>query len=78
MSATDVASGLPGRWTPQIDDLLPKGCAPRDWMAEPTRGLDERERAARRGGQQPAAGARGALDAHRPVGAGHGQLDPAA
>lgn len=32
-NARDLASGLPGRWPPTLDDLLPAGCAPRDWSA---------------------------------------------
>jgi lipopolysaccharide export LptBFGC system permease protein LptF len=63
VSATDVASGLPGRWTPQIDDLLPTGCAPRDWTAEPTRAvLDAAARWPERDGAGPYAAARGAVD----------------
>ena len=31
-AAKDLASGLPGRWSPRLDDLLPAGCVPRDWM----------------------------------------------
>ena len=34
--AVDLVSGLPGRWSPRIDDLLPRGCEPRDWMAAPS------------------------------------------
>jgi lipopolysaccharide export system permease protein len=34
--AKDLVSGLPGRWSPRIDDLLPPGCEPRDWMAAPS------------------------------------------
>jgi lipopolysaccharide export system permease protein len=30
-SAEDLGSGLPGRWPPRIDDLLPSGCEPRAW-----------------------------------------------
>lgn len=31
-AAKDLASGLPGRWSPRLDDLVPEGCVPRDWM----------------------------------------------
>lgn len=31
-SAEDLGSGLPGRWPPRIDDLLPAGCEPRAWQ----------------------------------------------
>jgi lipopolysaccharide export system permease protein len=34
-NATDLVSGLPGRWAPRIDDLLPRGCEARDWTAAP-------------------------------------------
>jgi hypothetical protein len=34
--AKDLVSGLPGRWSPRLDDLLPAGCAPRDWSAAPS------------------------------------------
>jgi hypothetical protein len=63
VSATDVASGLPGRWTPQIDDLLPKGCTPRDWTDESSREvLDAAARWPERDGAGPYAAARGAVD----------------
>ena len=29
----DLVTGLPGRWAPRIDDLLPIGCTPKDWSA---------------------------------------------
>jgi lipopolysaccharide export system permease protein len=36
VEAVDTVSGLPGRWSPRIDDLLPRGCEPRDWAAAPS------------------------------------------
>jgi hypothetical protein len=33
VSARDEVSGLPGRWSPQIDDLVPAGCRVPDWAA---------------------------------------------
>jgi hypothetical protein len=39
VAARDEVSGLPGRWSPQIDDLLPVGCRVRDWEAEPSAAL---------------------------------------
>jgi len=35
-SAEDLGSGLPGRWPPRVDDLLPAGCEPRDWQEAPS------------------------------------------
>ena len=32
----DLVTGLPGRWAPRVDDLLPLGCAPKDWSAAPS------------------------------------------
>jgi hypothetical protein len=29
----DLVTGLPGRWAPRVDDLLPVGCAPKDWSS---------------------------------------------
>ena len=34
--AKDLVTGLPGRWAPRIDDLLPLGCAPKDWSSLPS------------------------------------------
>jgi lipopolysaccharide export LptBFGC system permease protein LptF len=43
--ARDLASGLPGRWSPRLDDLLPEGCAPTDWMRAPSAEVLEASRA---------------------------------
>jgi len=32
-------TGLPGRWAPRVDDLLPLGCTPKDWSAETSAAL---------------------------------------
>lgn len=34
--AKDLVTGLPGRWAPRIDDLLPVGCSPKDWSSLPS------------------------------------------
>ena len=34
--AQDLVTGLPGRWAPRIDDLLPVGCVPKDWSSVPS------------------------------------------
>ncbi|MCX5641244.1 MAG: LptF/LptG family permease [Planctomycetota bacterium] len=34
--AQDIVTGLPGRWAPRIDDLLPVGCVPKDWSSAPS------------------------------------------
>ncbi|MFM7798946.1 MAG: LptF/LptG family permease [Planctomycetota bacterium] len=44
-AAKDLASGLPGRWSPRLDDLLPEGCAPTDWMRAPSAEVLEASRA---------------------------------
>ena len=33
VNAADLVSGLPGRWSPRIDDLVPRGCEARDWTS---------------------------------------------
>jgi hypothetical protein len=32
----DLVTGLPGRWAPRIDDMLPVGCSPQDWSTAPS------------------------------------------
>ena len=57
--AVDLVSGLPGRWSPRVDDLLPVGCAPRDWSGATSADV------LAAAGSLPAAGAAGPYPALR-------------